>query len=58
MRNKDMPGHQITSLSVPHVGNRKSFKKAEAEARKVLKEKGLTDAEIEAELKRAKRLDH
>ena len=56
MRKKDMPGQQ-TPLNVPHVGNRKSFKKAEAEARKVLKEKGLTDTEIEAELHRARRRD-
>jgi hypothetical protein len=42
----------------PHVGNRKSFAAVEAKAREVLKERGLTKAQIEAELKRVRRKDN
>jgi hypothetical protein len=34
---------------------KKSFARIEAQARKVLRERGLSDAQIEAELHRAKR---
>ena len=57
---KFMPGLlQPTPLTSPHVGKRKSFLAVEARAREVLRERGLTEAQIDAELKRAKRdLDH
>jgi hypothetical protein len=38
-----------------HVDKRKSFSEVEAKAREVLKERGLTKKQIDAELKRARR---
>ena len=49
---------QPTPLNSPHLGKPKSFEDVEAKAREVLRLRGLTEAQIEAELKRAKRLDH
>jgi len=54
-----MPGLlQPLPLNSPHVGKRKSFDEVEAKARDVLRQRGLTEVQIEAELKRARRLDH
>ena len=56
---KPMPGLlQPLPLNSPHVGKRKSFDEVEAKARDVLRQRGLTEVQIEAELKRARRLDH
>ncbi|MDP3736610.1 MAG: hypothetical protein Q8R02_04425 [Hyphomonadaceae bacterium] len=42
---------------VAHPGRKKSFEKAEAKAREVLRERGFNEEMIEAELKRARRRD-
>jgi hypothetical protein len=41
-------------VSTSHVRTCEPFKRIEAEARKVLRERGLTDEEIEKELSRAR----
>ncbi len=48
-----MAGLQPSQFNSPHVGKRKSFEEIEAQAREVLRQRGFTDAQIEAELKRA-----
>ena len=40
---------------VPHLNNRQSFKLVEEKAREVLRERGLSDKQIEWELSRVKR---
>jgi hypothetical protein len=53
-----MAGDQRTQSPKPAIAapwRKKSFARLEAEARKVLRERGLSDAQIEAELHRAKR---
>jgi hypothetical protein len=53
---KSMPGLlQPDPLTSPHVGKRKSFEEVEAKAREVLRQRGLTEAQITRELQRAKR---
>lgn len=41
--------------AIAHPGRRASFEKAEAKAREVLRERGFSEEQINAELKRAKR---
>jgi hypothetical protein len=50
-------GRSMPTPSTPpsSLGKRKSFAAIEAKAREVLRERGLTEAQIEAELKRGKR---
>lgn len=52
---KAVLGLQSTQFILPQIGKRKSFAKAEEAARAVLRERGLTEAQIDIELKRAKR---
>ena len=55
MRKSKMFGLQPPQFPHPHIGKRKSFEKAEAEARKLLQERGMSEDQIEVELNRTKR---
>ena len=55
MRKLNMPGPQPSYFSGPQVGKRKSFDKIEGKAREVLRERGLSEAQIEDELHRSRR---
>jgi hypothetical protein len=50
MSGLNQPNHQTA-----HPGRKKSFDEVEAQARDVLRERGFTEKQIEAELKQAKR---
>lgn len=52
---KPVAGVQPSQFHPPHVGRRKSFEEIEAKAREVLRQRGFSAAQIEAELNRTKR---
>jgi hypothetical protein len=52
---KPVAGLQSSDFTLPKFGKRKSFKDVEAKAREVLREKGLSEAQIKIELGRVKR---
>ena len=51
----DNPDEKPEQSGVARPGLRLSFEQAEAQAREVLRSRGLSDAQIDIELRRAKR---